>query len=137
LGVDLLSIKLRDEDDLTTALASLRKWRADSLLVLDVSVNFKNRKLLAEFAAKNSWPMMAGPIALTEAGRLISYGANHEDLSRRAATLVDKILRGANPAEIPVEQATKFESIVNLKTAKVLGIKIPQSVLVRADRAIE
>ena len=136
-GIEVLSIRVQSGDDLPQALALLRRWRADSMYVLDASVNFYNRELLAKFAAENRLPMMAGLIPHTEAGGLISYGSNFEDLARRAATLVDKILKGAKPVDIPVEQATRFELVVNMKTAKALGINIPNSILVRADKVIE
>jgi putative ABC transport system substrate-binding protein len=86
---------------------------------------------------KNKLPMIAGPMAHTEAGGLISYGSNYEDLSRRAASQVDKILKGVKPADIPVEQPTKFDLAINLKTAKSLGVKIPQSIMVQATKVIE
>jgi putative ABC transport system substrate-binding protein len=137
LGIDVLSIKVRDGDDLAQALAMLRRWRADSIYVLDASINFYNRELLAKFALANRVPMIAGIIPFAQAGALISYGSNYEDLSRRAATLVDKVLKGAKPADIPVEQAARVELVINLGTAKALGVRIPQSILVRADKVIE
>ena len=137
LGIDVLAIKVRGSDDLPQALALLRRWRADSIYVLDASMNFYNRDLLAKFAQENRLPMIAGMKTFAEAGGLISYGSDYEDLSRHAASLVDKILKGANPAGIPVEQVGKVELVINLKTAKALGARIPQSVLARADRVIE
>ena len=136
-GIEVLSIKVRDRDDLPQALALLRRWRAESMYVLDASVNFYNRELLAKFAAESRVPMIAGAKSYAEAGGLISYGTNYEDLSRHAATLVDKILRGARPADIPIEQSGMVELVINIKTAKAIGIKIPQSLLVRADKVIE
>jgi putative ABC transport system substrate-binding protein len=136
-GIEVLSIKVRDRDDLPQALALLRRWRAESMYVLDASVNFYNRELLTKFAAENRVPMIAGAKSYAEAGGLISYGTNYEDLSRHAATLVDKILRGARPADIPIEQSGMVELVINIKTAKVIGIKIPQSLLARADKVIE
>jgi putative ABC transport system substrate-binding protein len=136
-GMNVLSIRVQSGDDLAQALAMLRRWRADSLYVLDASVNFYNRELLAKFAAENRLPLIAGLIPHTVAGGLLSYGANFEELSRRAATLADKILKGSKPSDLPVEQATKFEFVVNMKTAKALGINFPQSILTRADKVIE
>jgi putative ABC transport system substrate-binding protein len=136
-GIEVLSIKVRDRDDLPQALALLRRWRAESMYVLDASVNFYNRELLTKFAAENRVPMIAGAKSYAEAGGLISYGTNYEDLSRHAATLVDKILRGARPADIPIEQSGMVELVINIKTAKAIGIKIPQSLLARADKVIE
>ena len=94
-------------------------------------------KRLAELALTYKLPTMFGPREHVEAGGLLSYSPNRADLYRRAATYVDKILKGANPADLPVQQATKFELVVNLKTAKALGLTIPQSMLVRADQIIE
>jgi putative ABC transport system substrate-binding protein len=136
-GIEVLSIKVRDRDDLPQALALLRRWRAESMYVLDASVNFYNRELLTKFAAEHRIPMMAGAKAYVEAGGLISYGSNYEDLSRHAATLVDKIFKGAKPADMPIEQSGTVELAINIKTARTLGIKIPQSILARADRVIE
>ena len=136
-GIEVLSIKVRARDDLPQALALLRRWRAESIYVLDASVNFFNRELLARFAAENKMPMITGAKSYVEAGGFISYGTNYEDLSRQAATLVDKILKGAKPADIPIEQSGTVELAINMKTAKTLGIKIPQSILARADKVIE
>ena len=96
-----------------------------------------HRLRIVDFATKNRLPLIAGDRHWTEAGALISYGPDMADTWRRAATYVDKILKGAKPAELPVEQPMKFEFIINLKTAKALGLTIPQSVLVRADQVIE
>jgi putative ABC transport system substrate-binding protein len=137
LQIDVLSIRVQSSGDLAQALELLRKWHADSIYVLDSGTNFLNRGLLANFAMKNKLPMIAGPMAHTEAGGLISYGSNYEDLSRRAASQVDKILKGVKPADIPVEQPTKFDLAINLKTAKSLGVKIPQSIMVQATKVIE
>jgi len=94
-------------------------------------------KRLAELALTNKLPAMFGPREHVEAGGLLSYSPDRADLYRRAATYVDKILKGANAADLPVQQATKFELVINLKTAKALGLTIPQSMLVRADQIIE
>jgi putative ABC transport system substrate-binding protein len=136
-GIKVLSIKVRHRDDLSQALALLRRWRADAMYVLDASVNFYNRELLAKFAAENRVPMITGAKPYVEAGGFISYGTNYEDLSRQAAPLVDKILRGAKPADIPIGQTGTVELAINIKTAKTLGIEIPQSLLARADKVIE
>jgi putative ABC transport system substrate-binding protein len=95
------------------------------------------QKRLVEFAAKIKLPAVYTKSLFAEAGGLISYGARYSDMFRRAATFVDKVLKGTKPADIPVEQPTRFELVVNMKTAKALGVKIPNSVLVRADRVIE
>ena len=90
-----------------------------------------------DFAAKSRLPAIYGPEEFVDAGGLLSYGANGADMYRRAATYVDKILKGAKPADLPVEQPTKFDLIINLKTAKALGLTIPPSLLQKADRVIE
>ena len=136
-GLEVLSIKVRGSGDLAQALALLRRWRADSIYVLNASMNFYNRELLAKFAVENRLPMIAGTKTFAEAGGLISYGSDYEDLSVHAASLVDKILKGASPADIPVEQVAKVELVINLKTAKALGVNIPQSIHARADKVIE
>ena len=98
---------------------------------------FAWRERLAELALKNRLPTMFAQRAYAEAGGLMAYSADFSDLYRRAATFVDKILKGAKPADLPVEQPTKFEFVINLKTAKALGLTIPQTLLLRADRVIE
>jgi ABC-type uncharacterized transport system substrate-binding protein len=135
LGMSILTTQVLSRDDFESAHKLLRSWRADSIYVIESSTNATNRNLLAEFAAQIRLPAIYGQYA--DVGGLISYGANYEDLYRRAAHYVDKILKGAKPAELPVEQPTKFELVVNMKTAKKLGIRIPQSILARADRVIE
>ena len=107
------------------------------MLPLEGNQIFFARKLLAEFAAQQRLPGVYASSADAEAGGLISYGADYADLFRRAATYVDKILMGAKPGDLPIEQPTKFELIVNLNTAKALGLAIPPLILLRADRVIE
>ena len=109
--------------------------RADAILVLNFPPVF--RKRILELAAKRRLPAIYFKSSLVEDGGLMSYGASLVDLDRRAAIYVDKILKGAKPAELPVEQPTKFELVINLKTAKQIGLTIPPSVLARADRVIK
>jgi putative ABC transport system substrate-binding protein len=112
------------------------KGRADALLPLGDSVVVFHRERIVNFAAKNRLPSMHGDKAWVEAGGLMSYGPDILDNFRRAATYVDKILKGTKPADLPVEQPTKFEFVINLKTAKQIGLTIPPNVLTRADRVI-
>ena len=137
LGMQALAVQLERREDIKLVATRLKEWHADSLDFLDGTINGYNRKLLGEFAATMRLPAVAGIKQFAEAGALISYGATLGSNFFRAATYVDKILKGAKPGDIPVEQPTKFELVVNMKTAKALGIKIPNSILVRADKVIE
>lgn len=137
LGMEVLVTRITARNDFEPVSAQLRKWRADSILIISAPTNTFNRKLLVEFAAKMRLPAIYADKIFAEAGGLIAYGPSFEALYRRAATYVDKILKGAKPGDIPVERPTKFELIVNMKTAKSLGINIPGTILVRADRVIE
>jgi putative ABC transport system substrate-binding protein len=135
LGITMQSLDVRSPDDLTTAFAAATKERADAL-VLPASAS-RYEKQTAGFAAKNRLPLTCDTVELVErSGCLMSYGPSYPDLRRRAATYVDKILKGASPADLPVEQPTKFEMAINLKTAKQIGLTIPPNVLARADRVI-
>jgi putative ABC transport system substrate-binding protein len=104
---------------------------------LNNAIFYLHRARLADLAMKTHLPTMSGLRELTAAGSLISYGANLPDLARRAATYVDKILKGAKPADLPIEQPTKFELVMNLKTVKTLGLTMPPSLLLRADQIID
>jgi putative ABC transport system substrate-binding protein len=111
--------------------------RPHALFVANTGATFANRKLIADFAVKNRMPGMYPYRELVELGGLMSYAADVDDLFRRAAGYVDKILKGAKPGDLPVEQPTKFELVINVKTAKALGIEVPPSLLARADKVIE
>ena len=115
----------------------MTRERAGALLVLADPMFALHRRRIADLAVKSRLPAMYGNRPHVEAGGLMSYGANVADMFRRAATYVDKILKGAKPADLPVEQPTRFELVVNLKTAKALGLTIPRSILVRADQVIQ
>jgi putative tryptophan/tyrosine transport system substrate-binding protein len=136
LGVQLQFLEIRDPKDVETAFQAARKWRADTVLVLSSAVIFSRRTQVAELAVKNRLPVIFPQNEFVQDGGLMSYAPNYADLFRRTATYVDKILKGAKPSELPVEQPTKFEFIINLKAAKQIGLTIPPNVLARADRVI-
>jgi putative ABC transport system substrate-binding protein len=137
LGVRLQLIEARRPADIDRAFADMTKARADALMVLTSSMLFSERRRLVELAAKNRLPTVYPWREAVDAGGLMAYGPDLADLLRRVATYVDKILKGAKPADLPVEQPTKFELIINLKTAKALGLTIPPSLLARADQIIQ
>ena len=137
LGVQLQFVEARGPADFDRAFSDMTRARAGALTVLASNMFISERRRLVDLAAKNRLPAVYSSREFVDAGGLMSYGANHADLFRRAATYVDKILKGAKPADLPVEQPTKFELVINLKTAKALGLTIPQSVLVRADEVIQ
>ena len=137
LGVKLQFLDVLGPKDIEPAFRAASKGRAEGVLVLTGPVINLLRKQIAELAAKNRLPAIYPFPDYVEAGGLMSYSANIVDLYRRAATYVDKILKGAKPADLPVEQPTKFEFIINLKAAKQIGLTIPPNVLVRADRVLK
>jgi putative ABC transport system substrate-binding protein len=136
LKVGLQSFEVRAPKEFDRVFAALAKKRVDAIAILEDTMFTVNAKGIADLAAKNRLPS-TGNMAFAEAGGLIGYGPSQTELFRRAATFVDKILRGASPSDIPMEQATKFELLVNLKTSKALGLTIPPVVLLRADQVIE
>ena len=137
LGLRVELLEARGAGELEGAFAAMTRERASALLV-QVDVIFAlHAKRIADLAAKHRLPAMYGSKEHVEAGGFMSYAPNALDVFRRAATYVDKILKGAKPADLPVEQPTKFEFVINLKTAKALGLTIPQSVLGRADEVIQ
>ena len=136
LGLKLLSLEVRGLDDFEGAFARAKKERAQALITSTGGVINTQQHQVLEFAAKNRLPAMYPWSEFVEAGGLMSYAANNADLFRRAADFVDKILKGTKPADIPVEQPTKFEFVVNLKTAKEIGVTVPPNVLARADRVV-
>ncbi len=137
LGLRLQRTGARDPAEFEGALAAAAKDQADALLVVNDAMFHRNQSRIAELAAKRRLPSISESLGFAEAGGLIQYGPSTLDLARRAATYVDKILKGAKPGDLPVEQPTKFELVINLKTAKALGLTIPQSVFVRADEVIQ
>jgi putative ABC transport system substrate-binding protein len=136
LAVQLQPLEARGPNEFDGAFAAMVKERAEALIVLADPVFFLHGARLADLAARSRLPAAYGYRETVEAGGLMSYAPSYPELWRRAAGYVDKILKGANPADLPVEQPTKFELAINLKTAKVLGLTIPQSVLLRADEVI-
>ena len=136
LGVKLQYLDVQSRKDIETAFRAASKARADAVLMLPNPVHFSERIYIAELAIKSRLPVIYGRPEYVEAGGLMNYGVSFTDLDRRAATYVDKILKGTKPADIPVEQPTKFEFIINLKAAKQIGLTIPPNVLARADRVI-
>ena len=137
LGMRLQVVETRGPEDFDRAFAGMSKARVGGLVLLNTPLFGTYRRRLADLAARNRLPTVISGKAFVKAGGLISYGPDFVDLARRAATYVDKILRGAKPAELPVEQPTKFELVINLKTAKALGLTIPPSLLARADEVIQ
>ena len=136
LGFQVQALDVLNATDIETAFQAARKARTDALVVLPSPVFNNRRATVANLALRARMPAIYFRQEFVEAGGLMSYGTSFTDLSRRAATYVDKILKGVKPADLPVEQPTKFELVINLKTAKQIGITIPQSVLARADRVI-
>ena len=137
LGLKLQFQDVKEPDDLNRAFDAITKARTEALIVAGGPIASANRKRIVEFAAKNRLPAIYYRREFVEEGALMSYGTSRNDLSRRAARYVDKILKGAKPADLPVEQPMKFELVINLKTAKQIGLTIPPNVLARADKVIK
>jgi putative ABC transport system substrate-binding protein len=136
LGVTLVLQEVGTPEALTSAFGAMRRERAQALIVQTTPFARNNRKLIVELAAQHRLPTIFESRAFVDEGGLISYGPSLVEMFRRAATYVDKILKGARPADLPVEQPNTYELVVSLKTAKALGVTIPQSVLARADEVI-
>ena len=136
-GVQLQYLEVRDPKDIENAFRAATKERADAVLVLGSAVLNSQRKQVADLAVKSRLPAIYRNPEFVEDGGLMAYGASIADLFRRAATYVDKILKGAKPADLPIEQPKKFELIINLKAAKQIGLTIPPNVLARADKVIK
>jgi putative tryptophan/tyrosine transport system substrate-binding protein len=137
LGVQLQLLEVRGPEDFESAFAAMARDRAEALIILGDPLTLSHRMRIVDLAAKSRLPGIYDVQEFVEAGGLMAYGPSLPDLFRRAAAYVDKILKGAKPGTLPVEQPMKFELIINLKTAKALGLTIPQSVLFLADRAIQ
>jgi putative ABC transport system substrate-binding protein len=136
-GISAKAFEVTSPESFDAVFRSITVYRPDALLIpSDAALNEQHARI-ATFALKNRFPAITSYSVFAASGGLITYGPYRSDMFQRAATYVDKILKGAKPGDLPIEQPTKFELVVNMKTAKALGIKIPQSVLVRADRVIE
>jgi putative ABC transport system substrate-binding protein len=136
LNVTLLAFEAKEPKEIDSAFAAMKKERAAALTVLPDPMLLAERARIADLAAKQRLPAIYGIPEHVEAGGLMAYAANRLEIFRRAATYVDKILKGTKPADLPVEQPTKFEFVINLKTAKQIGLTIPPNVLARADKVI-
>jgi putative tryptophan/tyrosine transport system substrate-binding protein len=137
LGLRLHPLEARDLHEIDSAFSKISRERADAVIVLSDTVLLDSRTRIADHAVRHRLPTVFGASEFTEAGGLLTYGPSISDGYRRAATYVDKILKGAKPGDLPIGQPTMFELVINLKTAKALGLTIPQSVLLRADQVIE
>lgn len=134
---EMMLAQVTSADQFAAAFESLAKWRAEAIVILENSVTVANRKALIELATKQRWPTINSWVGFAEAGGVVSYGSSWGAIARRSAVHVDKILRGAKPADLPVERPTEFELVVNLKAARAIGVTIPRAVMIRADRVIE
>jgi putative ABC transport system substrate-binding protein len=137
LGLDVRAFEVRGPPDLPSAFSAMTNWRADGLVTLTDGMLFSQRARVTELALKSKQPGVYPEAEFVVAGGLASYGPNLPDLFRQAATYVDKILKGAKPADLPIEQPSKFELVINLKTAGALGLTISRDFLLRADEVIE
>lgn len=137
VGIQILPIAVASRDGYAAAFAAMVAGRADALAAFGNPLNFKNQQLIADFALKNQLPSSYDEKAFVEAGGLFSYAPSFIDLFGRAARFVDKILKGAKPSDLPIQQPTTFEFTINAKTAKALGLTIPNSLMMRADKVIE
>jgi putative tryptophan/tyrosine transport system substrate-binding protein len=136
LRVQVQPMEVHGPEELESAFKAATEGRAHAIMVLQTNLTNTHRKRIVELASKSRLATMLGESGLMDSGGLMSYGPNYADMFRRAAIYVDKIFKGAKPADLPVEQPTKFEFVINLKTAKKIGLTIPPNVLARADRVI-
>ena len=135
MGVHISAVMVQDANELDRTFSAMAKGAVDGLVVDLVLHEYRRR--IADLAIRHRFPAVSGPREFAAAGGLMAYGPDYRDLFRRAATYVDKILKGVKPADLPIEQPTKFELVINMKTAKALGLTIPPSLLTRADQVIE
>jgi ABC-type uncharacterized transport system substrate-binding protein len=137
IGVQVEAISVKTRDEIDGALATALHGRIGALILIEDPFTLSERKRLADFALRNRLPLLSGLRQFADAGALISYGPSLAHQLRRSAVYVDRILKGAKPAELPVEQPTNYEMVINRRTAKLIGIDVPRSVLVRADEVID
>ena len=137
LGVQLQFVQVQSPEELDRSFSTMTREHPDALVTLPSTMLFSERRRLVALAAKYRLPSMFNSSEFVEHGGLMAYGASLADLNRRAAPYVDRILKGARPGDLPIEQPTKFELAINLKTARALGLTIPQSLLLRADEVIQ
>lgn len=137
LGVSIVRLPVQRREDIRPALRRLEGQRATALLLLGDIVLTTNMRLIADSAMESRLPAVYTARAWIDAGGFMAYGANFPDLYRRSAAFVDKIMKGAKPGDLPIEQASKFDLVINLKTAKAIGVTVPRSLVVRADQVIE
>jgi ABC-type uncharacterized transport system substrate-binding protein len=137
LGIQLRLVAVKGPDDFESAFSAIAQARADALIVFPSPMLFTERRRIVDLAAKHGLPLMAMAKEFAELGGLITYGTSIPGLMRRSVVYVDKIINGAKPGDLPVQQPTKFDLVINIKTAKALGVDIPPSLLARADEVIE
>jgi putative tryptophan/tyrosine transport system substrate-binding protein len=137
LGLELAAVRVKRPDDLEQALATAAKGRPGALWVVPIGPVAARVRQVISFATAERLPTIFPSKFFAEAGGLMSYGFDRQHLVRRAASYVDRILKGANPSDLPIEEPTKYELVINLRTAKALGVTIPRSMLMRADQVIE
>jgi putative tryptophan/tyrosine transport system substrate-binding protein len=136
-GIEVLPVEVRTPDEFAAAFSALLGRRPDALMAIGNPANFRNRQLIADFALERRLPSIYNERMFVQAGGLLSYAPSYPEMFRRAATYVDKILKGAKPADLPVEQPTHYELVINRRTAQALGLAIPPSLVLRADQIIE
>ena len=136
LGLDVRMVGVKEQGDIERAFVELSRPRTGAVVLVPDPIIFARRKEIADVATRNKLPVLGWQSEMARSGALLSYGQNFEEVYRRAAYYVDRIIKGAKPADLPVEQPTKFELVVNLKTANALGVKLPPALLQRADHVI-
>lgn len=136
LAIELSFVRVRTADEIDSSFAAVSRAHAQALYVIDAPLFYTHRRTILKLASKARLAVVSGELPYADQGGLMSYGANYADQMRRAAGYVDRILKGAEPGDLPIEQPIKFDLVINLKTAKVLGLTIPESILLRADEVI-